>query len=94
MTIQRISETLEIRQHGELRNICCRRCGHALAAPGTSWKRHAAMSAVPVRKMPGASSAVHPEVVFRRFGCPKCGGLLDCETALPDDPYLEDVVSA
>jgi acetone carboxylase gamma subunit len=91
---ERISETLEIRGEGGRRNICCRSCGHAMTPAGTSWKRHAALSAIPVRQLPGASSAVHPDVVSRRFSCPKCGSLLDSETALPDDPYLDDVVLA
>ena len=29
-----------------------------------------------------------------RFACPQCGHLLDTETALPEDPFLEDVVAA
>ena len=33
-----------------------------------------------------------PRVVLRRFSCPRCGHLLDTETALPDDPFLEDLV--
>ncbi|MDB5999601.1 MAG: Acetone carboxylase gamma subunit, partial [Rhizobacter sp.] len=31
-------------------------------------------------------------VVLRRFSCPQCGGLLDTETAMPDDPFLDDVL--
>lgn len=88
----RISETLEIRERDQQRQICCKNCGHALAAAGTSWKKRAAASAVPVGKMPGSGSSVHPHVVFRQFSCPQCGSLLDSETALPDDPHLEDVV--
>jgi acetone carboxylase gamma subunit len=33
-----------------------------------------------------------PEVVLRRFSCPECGALLDTETAMPDDPFLDDVL--
>jgi len=42
--------------------------------------------------LPGAGMNVHPDVVLRRFCCPKCGHLLDTETALPEDPFLEDIV--
>ncbi len=91
---RRISETLELRDLEEGRKICCRGCGRPIAAAGASWKSHAAFSAIPVAKLPGAPSAVHPDVVYRRFSCPGCGKLLDCETALPDDPFLDDVVSA
>ena len=31
-------------------------------------------------------------VVLRRFACPACGALLDSETALPEDPFLDDVL--
>jgi acetone carboxylase gamma subunit len=72
--------------------ICCASCSHPLASVGVSWKKSAALSNVPVATLPGASSNVEPRVVLRRFACPKCGHLLDTETALPDDPFLEDVV--
>jgi acetone carboxylase gamma subunit len=42
--------------------------------------------------LPGAGSNVESRVVLRRFSCPRCGHLLDTETALPDDPFLEDLV--
>jgi acetone carboxylase gamma subunit len=86
---RRISETLEFRGA----EICCGKCGQALAPAGTSWKPFAVLSAMPVGQLPGASSAVHPDVVFRQFCCPGCGTLLDCETALPDDPFLDDIVA-
>jgi acetone carboxylase gamma subunit len=91
---QRISETLEFRGGQADCRICCGKCGHALALAGQSWKPHAALSTVPVRDLPGAASAVHRDIVFRRFCCPACGTLLDCETALPEDPFLDDVVAA
>jgi acetone carboxylase gamma subunit len=90
---RRISPTLEVRQNAGRPEICCRNCGHALAPDGSSWKAQAALSTVPVAALPGASPSVHPEVVFRRFICPDCGTLLDSETALAGDPFLEDRVS-
>ena len=33
-------------------------------------------------------------VRLRRFVCPGCGALLDTETALAGDPFLDDVVEA
>jgi acetone carboxylase gamma subunit len=47
---------------------------------------------VPVGALPGAGSNIESRVVLRRFSCPRCGHLLDTETALPDDPFLEDLV--
>jgi acetone carboxylase gamma subunit len=88
MKARRLSATLELRDT----DICCKACGEALAKAETSWKREADVSSVPVSSLPGAASAVHPAVVLRRFSCPKCHALLDTETALPEDPFLEDVV--
>jgi acetone carboxylase gamma subunit len=72
--------------------ICCVSCSAPLAAANVSWKRKAALSTVPVDALPGAGSNVESRVVLRRFCCPQCGHLLDTETALPEDPFLEDVV--
>ena len=88
MKAQRLSATLELRRA----KICCSACGHELAAAGTPWKSAADLSSVPVSTLPGAGSDIHPAVVLRRFCCPSCHTLLDTETALPDDPFLEDVV--
>jgi acetone carboxylase gamma subunit len=87
---KRISESLVV----EDGKICCASCDHALAPVGASWKKAAALSIVPVKALPGTGSNVEPRVVLRRFACPHCGHLLDTETALPEDPFLEDVVSA
>ena len=86
---KRISENL----FAENGKICCASCAHALTPSGTSWKAAASLSTVPVRKLPGAGSNVEPRLVLRRFACPRCVHLLDTETALPEDPFLEDVVT-
>lgn len=88
MSRQKISATLAI----EKGRIICIDCGYALAAAGTTWKQSAALSSVPVKDLPGAASAVEAKVVLRHFACPGCGSLLDTETALPEDPFLDDVV--
>jgi acetone carboxylase gamma subunit len=85
---RRISETLFV----EAGHICCASCAHRLAPANGGWKSAAALSTVAVAALPGAGMNVHPQVVLRRFCCPKCGHLLDTETALPEDPFLEDVV--
>jgi acetone carboxylase gamma subunit len=84
----RISDSL-VAESGQ---VCCASCLHALAPVGQSWKKAAAVSNVPAAKLPGAGSNVEPRAVLRRFSCPRCGHLLDTEVALPDDPFLEDVV--
>ena len=72
--------------------ICCACCSAPVATANASWKKKAALSTVPVGALPGAGSNVESRVVLRRFSCPRCGHLLDTETALPDDPFLEDMV--
>jgi acetone carboxylase gamma subunit len=73
--------------------ICCSACDHALVSIRKSWKEYAAVSVVPVKELPGAGAGLDERVVLRRFACPNCFRLLDTETALPEDPYLEDIVS-
>jgi len=72
--------------------ICCASCSAPVALANASWKKKAALSTVPGGALPGAGSNVESRVVLRRFCCPRCGHLLDTETALPDDPFLEDLV--
>jgi acetone carboxylase gamma subunit len=72
--------------------ICCASCSAALAPTNAGWKHQAALSTVSVAALPGAGSNVETRLVLRRFSCPHCGHLLDTETALPDDPFLEDLV--
>ena len=69
----------------------CVACGHGLAKAGTPWKQSATLKMQPVRGLPGAGSAIEERVVLRLFSCPGCGALLDTETALPEDPFLEDL---
>jgi acetone carboxylase gamma subunit len=72
--------------------ICCASCSAALVPANAGWKHKAALSTVSVATLPGAGSNVETRLVLRRFSCPHCGHLLDTETALPDDPFLEDLV--
>lgn len=88
MSRQRISATLAI----EKGRIICADCGYALVESGRAWKQHAALSSVPIKDLPGAASAIEARAILRHFACPGCGSLLDTETALPEDPFLDDVV--
>jgi acetone carboxylase gamma subunit len=85
---KRISESL----FAEAGTICCASCSHPIAPTGASWKKAAALSTIPVRSLPGAASNIEPKIMLRRFACRQCGHLLDTEIALPEDPFLEDVV--
>jgi acetone carboxylase gamma subunit len=85
----RFSMTLE----GHEGHICCRSCKTPIAAVTESWKARAALNVVAVAHLPGAGLGVDQDVVIRQFSCRACGALLDSETALPGDPFLEDVVT-
>ena len=85
----RFSMTLERRDD----RVCCRSCQSPIAAVTESWKARAALNEVSVARLPGAGLGVDPNVVIRQFSCPACGALLDAETALPGDPFLEDMVT-
>ena len=78
-----------VRQDGRL---SCARCATPLGMTGAAWKGAVRVESLPVRGLQGAGSGTHPRVELRRFSCPGCGGLLDTELALPEDPFLDDEV--
>ncbi len=86
---RRLSATLEI----EAGRIRCRKCARALGPSGKPWKQQAALVESPMRGVAGVPySGGGENVLLRRFSCPGCGALLDTETALPGDPFLDDVI--
>lgn len=88
-----MSATLEITEGGgEGPAIRCIGCGHTLGPAGGPWKQAARREETPMRGAGGAPYSTGPEVLLRRFFCPNCAALLDTETALPDDPFLDDVL--
>lgn len=90
--MKRISPTLVMNDEtgGQ---ICCGACGHVLASgKHEHWKDRAALVAQPAAAISGWPSSVHQDLVLRQFTCPGCGHLLDSETALPEDPFLYDVL--
>lgn len=89
----RMSETLVIVEADGDRAVCCRECGHRLcAADESSWKRHARLLERPMAGAGGAAYTTGKEVMLREFVCPGCAALLDVETALRGDPFLNDVL--
>ena len=89
---RRVSPTLEIRDLVGGQRICCGNCGSALAAAGASWKQSAALNEVPTDDMSYVIDQTSAATILRLFSCCNCGALLDSETAVPGDPWLEDVV--
>ena len=72
---------------------CCAKCSAKMGPSGKPWKQLAAISVIKVADIPGSTSSTHQSVEIRHFSCPKCLALLDSETALPEDPFLDDVVT-
>jgi N-methylhydantoinase B len=71
----------------------CAHCAQVIAPAASAWKEHATLTTLKVAELPGAASAVDPDVMIRRFACQHCGTLLETEIALPGDPFLYDVVA-
>ena len=89
-----VSTHLEIRATPNGDRIACRACGHALGPAGEGWKRHAILHARSMNGVGGKAYSGAPEAMLRTFCCPGCGKLLDTEMALPDEPFLNDIVRA
>ena len=84
----RVSAALEI-AGGE---VCCRNCGYRFGAADRSWKHGAALLETPMKGAGGVPYSSGEHVLLRRFSCPGCGIQLATETAMKDDPFLEDIV--
>ncbi len=75
------------------RTIACRACDRPLAAMGQPWKPNAHVRHVPMSGAGGQAYASSDHVMLRQFCCPGCGALLDSETAMAGDPFLNDVIN-
>jgi acetone carboxylase gamma subunit len=69
--------------------VTCGACGQTLGKATENWKPNAVLSEQALSEL-GSPYTVTETLVLRRFLCPGCGALLDSETALPEDPILED----
>jgi acetone carboxylase gamma subunit len=89
-----ISPTLEIRGNSGDDKICCRDCGQELASAGRAWKPFAVVCEIPTDRISHEVTADNPAAtIVRLFVCRGCGALLDTETALPGEPFLDDIVA-
>lgn len=86
---RRFSRTLIVSDDEE---VSCASCDHPLSDNGTPWKPAAKLIEAPVTGLGGERWIAGDKVVLRQFVCPSCGALLDTETALPEDPFLDDVL--
>jgi len=84
-----ISPSLVVNGAGE---IACMSCGHALGPAARPWKEAARLGETPLQGAGGKPYSNAANVLLRHFYCPGCAALLDSETALAGDPFLNDVV--
>jgi len=85
----RISASLVVNEKSE---IACMSCGHTLGPSGKPWKNAARLSETPLEGAAGKPYSNAANALLRRFYCPGCATILDSETALAGDPFLNDVV--
>ncbi|SEP16885.1 Acetone carboxylase gamma subunit [Salinihabitans flavidus] len=73
----------------------CAACGQDLGLATEPWKEHAQRREIPLAQAGGpAFDTGHEGVVLRHFYCPSCAALLDTETAMAEDPTLNDILAS
>lgn len=87
------SGSLAIVDTDDGRMIACQSCERPLVETGQPWKPNAAVKELPMHGAGGGAYESADHVVLRQFYCPGCGALLDTETAMSNDPFLNDVVN-
>ena len=85
---KRISGALELRG----KNAHCSKCGHDLGPAERGWKAGALVRERPMNNAGGAPYKSGQHVLLRLFFCPGCGRQIATETAMKDDPYLDDIL--
>ena len=92
---QPISPKLGIRAIAGSNKICCTGCGQVLGLSGHPWKQAAIVREMPTEKLVHETATGDPaDTILRLFVCRGCGALLDSETALPNEPFLDDIIAA
>ena len=69
--------------------VTCKHCGQSLGGTDGNWKESASVQETPMHSLGGPYSS-GGDVLLRSFSCPGCGILVDTETAMQGDPYLND----
>ena len=69
--------------------VNCKYCSVNPADSNGNWKESAVLQETPMQSLGGPYTS-DGEVLLRSFSCPNCGVLLDTETAMQGDPYLND----
>ena len=86
----RISASLVVNDTGQ---IACMGCDQELGPKGKPWKEAAQIDEAPLKGSGGQPYSNASNILLRRFYCPGCAKLLDTETALDGDPFLNDFVN-
>ena len=86
-----LSPTLAIGDGEAGKVMQCAGCGARLGPAGAPWKSHAVLREEPIGDLDGMDESAS-RVVRRQFTCAGCGALLDTETALAGDPFLDDLL--
>lgn len=84
----RISSALTLKGN----RIACTKCGEDLGSAENGWKSGAVVKERPMNNAGGVSYKSRGHVLLRLFFCPGCGKQLGTETAMKDDPFLQDVL--
>ena len=85
----KFSATLNLNNTG---SVTCRACNFEINPSCETWKEKAILSEKPMDGAGGSPYSLSKKVLLRQFFCPNCGYLLDTETAISGDPFLNDVV--
>jgi acetone carboxylase gamma subunit len=92
---QEISPKLAVRAMKGSNQICCAGCNYALAPAGQPWKQKSIVREIPTETLAFETPTGDPaQTILRLFVCRGCGALLESETALPGEPFLDDIVAA
>ena len=91
---EKIRVSLTLTQNTQQKTVCCAKCGQSLTTPNSAeyWKDKVPVTLSKAAEIPGWSESIHEKLELRQFSCPACSALLDSEVALPEDPFLYDVV--
>jgi N-methylhydantoinase B len=89
------TENLAVRENGKALHFACARCAADLGPLAGNYKNLCARSDRPIEASNPLVGDPHrfidPLPQFRQFCCPSCGGLIENEIAIAEDPVLMDV---
>jgi len=85
----KISASLKVNKN---KQIACDNCDYEFCSSKEFWKNFSYVNEVRLTGVGGKPYTNASSALLRTFYCPSCATLLDSETALAGDPYLNDIV--